>query len=146
MGYREELEKVRAELLEREDQYITFKDLVERFDEVEEEYLGKAWNLLQIYSNFNILKGKEKIDSPDKGKEETTTEHEMTVSQVGTVELPWKELKGCREACQEALSALNRIHGIDENVKLLHVMPVTTAGRSELTVAMEEAAKRGERI
>ena len=146
MGYSEELEKVRAELLEREDQYITFRDLVERFDDVENEYLGKAWNLLQIYSNFNILKGKEKIDSPDKGKEETATEHETAVSQVGTVELPWKELKGCREACQEALSALNRIHGIDENVKLLHVTSDTTAGQSELTVAMEEAAKRGERI
>ena len=60
MGYSEELKKVRAELLEREDQYITFRDLVERFDEIEKEYLGKAWNLLQIYSNFNILKGEER--------------------------------------------------------------------------------------
>ena len=143
MGYREELEKVRAELLEREDQYITFRDLVERFDEVEEEYLGKAWNLLQIYNNFNILIGEEKIDNPDTRKEEAITEQEMAITQV---ELPWKELKGCREACQEALSALNRIHGIDENVKLLRVRPDITTGQSELTVAMEEAAKRGERI
>lgn len=145
MGYREELEKVRAELLEREDQYITFRDLVERFDDVENEYLGKAWNLLQIYNNFNILIGEKKIDSPDTGKEETTTEQEMAISQAHTVELPWKELKGCQEACQEALSALNRIRGIDEK-QFLHIMPDPMAGQSELTVAMEEAAKRGERI
>ncbi len=146
MGYREELKKVRAELLEREDQYITFRDLVERFDEVEEEYLGEPWNLLQIYSNFNILIGEEKINNPDAEKEEAAIEQKMAVSQVHTVELPWKELKGCREACQEALSALNRIRGIDENVKLLHVTSDTTAGQSELMAAMEEAAKRGERI
>lgn len=65
MGYSEELKKVRAELLEREDQYITFKDLVERFDEVDKEFSGEPWNLLQIYTNFNILKGKEKIDKPE---------------------------------------------------------------------------------
>lgn len=58
--YNEEVERVRIELLEREDQYITFRDLVERFDEIEKEYPVKEWNLLQIYSNFNILKGKEK--------------------------------------------------------------------------------------
>ena len=58
--YNEEIERVRTELLEREDQYITFRDLVERFDEIEKEYPVKQWNLLQIYSNFNILKGEER--------------------------------------------------------------------------------------
>ena len=81
MGYSEEIEKVRTELLEREDQYITFRDLVERFDEIEKEYPIKQWNLLQIYSNLNILIGEKKIDSPD------------------------KELKEHQEACREAFSA-----------------------------------------
>lgn len=66
--YNLEMMKVRAELLEREDQYITFRDLVERFDEVEKEFLGEPWNLLQIYANLNTLKGEEKIDNPDAGK------------------------------------------------------------------------------
>ena len=79
-------------------------------------------------------------------QQKDAVKQEITATQVHTVELPWKELKGCREACQEALSALNRIRGIDENVKLLHVMSDTTTGQSELTAAMEEAAKRGERI
>jgi len=59
--YNEEVERVRTELLEREDQYITFKDLVERFDEVEREFPGTPWNLLQIYNNFNILIGESSL-------------------------------------------------------------------------------------
>ena len=55
--YQEELNLVRQELLSREDQYITFGDIVERFDEVEEEYEGEPWNLMQIYNNLNILVG-----------------------------------------------------------------------------------------
>lgn len=58
--YEIDLATVREELLTREDQYITFKDLVERFDKVDKEYNHSPWNLLQIYSNFNILIGKEK--------------------------------------------------------------------------------------
>lgn len=54
-----ELNDVRQELLNRPDQYITFKDLVERFDEVDTEFNHSPWNLLQIYNNFNILIGKE---------------------------------------------------------------------------------------
>lgn len=57
-----ELNKVRRELLNRPDQYITFKDLVERFDSVDAEFNHSTWNLLQIYSNFNILIGKNSED------------------------------------------------------------------------------------
>ena len=52
-----ELDNVRRELLSRPDQYITFKDLVERFDKIDAEFNHSPWNLLQIYSNFNILIG-----------------------------------------------------------------------------------------
>lgn len=54
-----ELNDVRQELLSRPDQYITFKDLVERFDDIDAEFNHSPWNLLQIYNNFNILIGKE---------------------------------------------------------------------------------------
>lgn len=69
-----------------------------------------------------------------------------TAPKVHMEEIPWEELKECQKACQEALSALNRIRGIDENVKLLYVTSDTTAGQSKLMTVMEEAAKRGERI
>lgn len=55
-----ELNDIRQELLNRPDQYITFKDLVERFDEIDAEFNHPLWNLLQIYSNFNILIGEER--------------------------------------------------------------------------------------
>ena len=55
--YQKELNDVRQELLNRSDQYITFKDLVERFDGVDAEFNHSSWNLLQIYSNFSILIG-----------------------------------------------------------------------------------------
>lgn len=57
--YQKELNDVRQELLSRPDQYITFRDLVERFDDVDAEFNHSSWNLLQIYSNFNILIGTE---------------------------------------------------------------------------------------
>ena len=56
--YTEELNAVRQELLDRGDELVSFRQLVERFDEVEEAYKGVPWNLMQIYSNFNILIGK----------------------------------------------------------------------------------------
>lgn len=58
-AYQKELNDVRQELLSRPDQYITFRDLVERFDDVDAEFGHTPWNLLQIYNNFNILIGKE---------------------------------------------------------------------------------------
>ncbi len=54
--YKKDLQTVREELLKRND-YISFKDLVKRFDKIDEEYNHSNWNLLQIYSNFNILIG-----------------------------------------------------------------------------------------
>lgn len=60
--YQKELANVRQELLSRPDQRITFKDLVERFDEVDAEFNYSPWNLLQIYNNFNILIGEESED------------------------------------------------------------------------------------
>lgn len=52
-----DLEILRRELLERGDEMISFQQLVERFDAVEEEYPDQSWNLKQIYNNFNILIG-----------------------------------------------------------------------------------------
>lgn len=58
-SYQKELNDVRHDLLNRPDQYITFRDLVERFDKIDAEFNHSLWNLPQIYSNFDILKGKE---------------------------------------------------------------------------------------
>lgn len=60
--YQKELNDVRQKLLSRPDQYITFRDLVERFDDVDEYFNHSSWNLLQIYNNFNILIGAESED------------------------------------------------------------------------------------
>lgn len=57
--YQKELNDIRQELLNRSDQYITFRDLVERFDEADAQFGHTLWNLLQIYTNFNVLIGKE---------------------------------------------------------------------------------------
>lgn len=53
----DEVDSVRKELMERGDEMVSFRQLVERFDEVEEEYKGAPWTLKQIYNNFNILIG-----------------------------------------------------------------------------------------
>ncbi len=58
--YQKELSDVRHSLLSRPDQYITFRDLVERFDDVDAEFNHSSWDLLQIYNNFDILIGAER--------------------------------------------------------------------------------------
>lgn len=35
--------------------YIPLQDLVERFVEIDEEYNGEPWNLLQILANISLL-------------------------------------------------------------------------------------------
>lgn len=52
-----DIECIREKLLERGDESVTFRQLVERFDEIEEEYKDIPWTLKQIYNNFNILIG-----------------------------------------------------------------------------------------
>lgn len=49
--------QVREELLSRGDELVSFRQLVERFDDVDADFDGVAWNLEQIYSNFNVLIG-----------------------------------------------------------------------------------------
>lgn len=71
--YPKELNKVRWELLNRPDQYITFRDLVKRFDDVDAEFNHLPWNLLQIYSNFNVLTGTE--SEGEQWKMEVINEH-----------------------------------------------------------------------
>ena len=48
---------VREKLLQRGDEMVSFRDLVERFDDADQEFKGSLWNLRQIYNNFNILAG-----------------------------------------------------------------------------------------
>lgn len=58
-----EVEELRRILLERDDEMISFRQLVNRFDSVEKEYPDQPWwNLMQIYNNFNILIG-EKLNN-----------------------------------------------------------------------------------
>lgn len=44
------------ELEEDYGKYIPLQDLVERFVEVDEEYNGEPWNLLQILANISLLR------------------------------------------------------------------------------------------
>lgn len=45
----------RDELLERGDETVTLRQLVERFEAVEEEYSGVPWSLKQIYQQIDML-------------------------------------------------------------------------------------------
>ena len=48
-------EMTRDELLERGDETVTLRQLVERFEAVEEEYSGMPWSLKQIYTQIDML-------------------------------------------------------------------------------------------
>lgn len=79
-----ELVSIRQELLERGNEVVSFRHLVERFEGVEKEYKGVPWNLKQIYNNFNILIGEEPCDDCISRKD-TLAEFKRVYFDNGTV-------------------------------------------------------------
>lgn len=54
----EAVELIKQELLMRGDETVTFRQLVERFEDVDKEFCHTPWNLMQIFSNFQAITGK----------------------------------------------------------------------------------------
>ena len=57
--YEKDLNELKEQILKDGSTLISKKDLLERFCEMDEEYNGHPWNLLQILANINILIGEE---------------------------------------------------------------------------------------
>lgn len=55
--YEKDLDEMKEQILKEGDTLLTKRDLLERFCEIDKEYNGRPWNLLQILSNINILIG-----------------------------------------------------------------------------------------
>lgn len=58
-GYEKDINELKEHILKEGNTLISKRDLLERFCEIDEEYNGEPWNLLQILSNINILVGEE---------------------------------------------------------------------------------------
>ena len=59
--YNKALDEIKQELLKEGDTVVTKQDLLERFCDIDEEYKGGSWNLLQILANINILIGQKPL-------------------------------------------------------------------------------------
>lgn len=57
--YEKDLNELKEQILKDGDTVLTKRDLLERFCEIDKEYKGRPWNLLQILANINILIGEE---------------------------------------------------------------------------------------
>ncbi len=57
--YEKDLNELKEQILKEGNTLLTKKDLLERFCEIDKEYKGRHWNLLQILANINILIGVE---------------------------------------------------------------------------------------
>lgn len=55
--YEKDLNDLKEQILKDGDTLVSKRDLVERFCEIDREYNGSPWNLLQILTNINILIG-----------------------------------------------------------------------------------------
>lgn len=58
-NYEKDINKLKERILKDGDTLLSKRDLLERFCEVDEEYNGEPWNLLQILTNIHILIGEE---------------------------------------------------------------------------------------
>ena len=57
--YEKELNHLKERILKDGDTLVSKRDLLERFCEIDKEYNGESWNLLQILANINVLIGEE---------------------------------------------------------------------------------------
>ena len=57
--YEKDLNELKEQILKEGNTLLTKRDLLERFCEIDKEYNGGSWNLLQILANINILIGEE---------------------------------------------------------------------------------------
>lgn len=55
--YEKDLNELKEQILKEGDTLVTKRGLLERFCEMDKEYNGEPWNLLQILANINILIG-----------------------------------------------------------------------------------------
>ena len=60
--YEKDLNELKEQILKEGNTLLTKKDLLKRFCEIDKEYNGRPWNLLQILANINILIGEEPCD------------------------------------------------------------------------------------
>lgn len=57
--YEKDLNELKEQILKEGNVLVSKRDLLERFCEIDKEYNGEPWNLLQILSNINVLIGEE---------------------------------------------------------------------------------------
>ena len=57
--YEKDLNDLKEQILKEGNTLVSKRDLVERFCEIDKEYNGESWNLLQILANINVLIGEE---------------------------------------------------------------------------------------
>ena len=77
--YEKDLNELKEQILKEGSTLLTKKDLLERFCEIDKEYNGQSWNLLQILANINILIGEEPCEDCI-SKTKAQTEIEMNAS------------------------------------------------------------------
>lgn len=57
--YEKDFNELKEQILKDGNTIVSKRDLLERFCEIDKEYSGRPWNLLQILSNINVLIGEE---------------------------------------------------------------------------------------
>ena len=58
--YEKDLNELKEQILKDGNVLVSKRDLLERFCEMDKEYNGEPWNLLQILANINILIGEDR--------------------------------------------------------------------------------------
>ena len=63
--YEKDLNELKEQILKEGNTLVSKRDLLERFCEIDKEYNGDPWNLLQILYNINVLIGEEPYEELD---------------------------------------------------------------------------------
>lgn len=99
--YKKDLNDLKEEILEEGNTLVSKRDLLERFDEIDKEYEGRPWNLLQILANINILIGQKSCDNVVSlsAYEQVSWERDVAIAQLKELGYGLGEkIKTCEDA------------------------------------------------
>lgn len=110
-NYEKDLNELKEQILKDGDTLLTKRDLLERFCEMDKEYNGEPWNLLQILANINILVGEKPFK--DAYTRQVVKERDIAIEQLNELGYSWGEKIRYCEDCVSKQDCINAIENTD---------------------------------
>lgn len=114
--YEKDLNELKEQILKEGDTLVTKRGLLERFCEMDKEYNGEPWNLLQILANINILIGTQ--ESFKAYVQQVRAERDIAIEQLNELGYSLGEKIRYCDDCVSRKDCINAIENTDCELSL----------------------------